>query len=181
MPTRKRAAGLCAATLLTFGSVAAPTAASSELPLKSEEAASSTTAERTATEAPSHRRDRRTDNEEICEFAQRVDSAHISHSGGPRAVQSHGSWGNKNCAYPFATVTTGVMKRNVVGIYVDVGRLGQAVLPPGDGGRGNRVTARYECNGTGRHWFQSWTDVDVHGITDLPNKVFSTPEPLGCN
>jgi hypothetical protein len=125
----------------------------------------------------------RTTAKKTCEFVQRVDSAHISTKSKPRiAVQSHGNWGNVNCAYTSAVVETWVLKRNVVGIYVKVGSPGKKTMRPSASlGSANRVTAHYGCKNQTEHTFKSWTDVDVIGIADLPNRQYSLPRPLRCN
>lgn len=116
-----------------------------------------------------------------CQFDQRVDSPHISNSDGPRAVQAHGNWGNKNCNYSAAIVKTQLDKENSLGFFIAVGRPGEGTLPPEKGmGRGSKVTARYECQGTTENTFRAWTDVDILGIADLPNKVYSANADRAC-
>lgn len=118
----------------------------------------------------------------VCTFVQRVDYAHISSTSSNRAVQSHENWGNVNCDYASAVVTTMVQKKNVLGLWVDVGSAGQKTLPPSTHlGSANRVTAHYDCSSSATHTFRSWTDVDVIGIADLPNKQYSPGRELGCN
>ena len=117
----------------------------------------------------------------ICQFNQRVDWTHISSTSAQRAVQSHGNWGNVNCSYSLARVKTQIDKRNFLGAYYAVGTPGVAELPPrNDLGSSARVTGRYVCNGTANNSFRSWTDVDVLGIIDAPNKVYSTARDLAC-
>lgn len=117
----------------------------------------------------------------ICQFDQRVDWAHISSTSTQRAVQSHGNWGNKNCNYTLARVKTQIDKRNFLGAYYAVGTPGVGDLPPKSSLTSTgRVTGRYVCNGTKTNSFRSWTDVDVYGILDAPNKVYSTPRDLDC-
>lgn len=119
----------------------------------------------------------------ICRFNQRVDYPHISTStpSSPRAVQAHGNWGNVNCNYSSAVVTTQVDKRNTLGFYVAVGIQGKRTLPPMKNlGSANRTTARYVCNGTKSNWFRAWTSIDVIGIADAPNKVHSPGVQRQC-
>lgn len=120
----------------------------------------------------------------ICLFVQRVDLAHISSSPGPRAVQSHGNWDNSTCSYALADVKTQLDKRNFLGLYYAVGVPGSGRLAPNpkgltSGGAG-RVTARYECSGTGTNSFRSWTSIDIVGYADAPNKVYSNAIDRDC-
>lgn len=117
----------------------------------------------------------------ICQAYGKVDYAHVSTSSGNLAVQSHGGWINGNCSATHAAVTVGVMKKNVVGIFVDVGTLGKKTLPSGAWGSGNWAVAHYDCKSNAKHTFQSWVDVDMIGISDWINKTFSLPTDLGCN
>lgn len=115
----------------------------------------------------------------LCSADQLVDYAHISKSP-PRAVQAHGWWRNVNCKATLAKVTVQVQKKNVLGLWVDVGQPGSSTVASG-GGAGNRATARYTCNGTGTHTFRAWVDVDIVGVADLPNKTYSGAQTLACN
>jgi hypothetical protein len=118
----------------------------------------------------------------VCEFVQRVDWAHISSTSVYRAVQSHGNWGNVNCDYKSAVVTTMVMKKNATGVFVNVGDAGKKTLRPASSLTSSaRVTAHYRCKATGDHVFKSWTDVDIVGIDDAPNKQYSPPRTLKCS
>lgn len=111
----------------------------------------------------------------------RVDYPHISTTSTNRAVQSHGGWINSNCRATHADVTVGVMKKNVVGIFVDVGRLGKKRMASGDWGSGQWAVAHYDCASAATHSFQSWVDVDMVGISDWINKTFSPPIDRPCN
>lgn len=114
----------------------------------------------------------------ICAFTQHGDRAHISSSGGPRAVQAHGWWQKGNCKATIATVTVQLQKK--IGTrWVDVGRQGSGEFGAG-GGRGKRATARYECKGTARTTYRSWVDVNVHGILDTPGAYWSAEVTLNC-
>lgn len=119
----------------------------------------------------------------VCTFVQRVDYVHISTTSIKRAAQSHGNWGNVNCNYSLADVTTQVDKKNIFGFHYAVGVQGTGRLGPsthlGSGG-GGRVTARYVCNGTAWNNFRSWTDIDIVGYADAPNRVYSSPTDLKC-
>lgn len=117
-----------------------------------------------------------------CTFVQRVDYAHISSTSPTRAAQSHGNWGNVNCSYTSATVTNMVQKKNTIGIFVNVGLQGKAVglRPSSDLGSSARVTSHYDCLSTAERTFRSWTDVDVDGIADLPNRQYSPERQLKC-
>lgn len=117
----------------------------------------------------------------ICTAYGKVDYAHISSTSGNLAVQSHGGWINGNCSATHAAITVGVMKKNVVGIFVDVGTLGKKTLPSGAWGSGNWAVGHYNCSSSATHTFQSWVDVDMIGISDWINKTFSLPTNLGCN
>ena len=117
----------------------------------------------------------------LCQFQHRVDYVHKSSSPGPYAMQSHGSWKNTTCKSNTAVVTTRMMKRNIFGIYVGVGRDGVETLPSGNGGADNRVTARYECKNQSVHNFKSFTDVDVVAVADLPTRIYSDPVDRACD
>ncbi|ROS22112.1 hypothetical protein EDF22_3618 [Rathayibacter sp. PhB127] len=118
----------------------------------------------------------------ICEFIQRVDYVHISTSSSKRAAQSHGNWANSTCDYALADVTTQIDKKNLFWLHAAVGEQGKGRLGPNPKGlgRGARVTAHYDCNGTGSSNYRSWTDVDIVGYADTPNRVYSTPVDLDC-
>lgn len=119
----------------------------------------------------------------LCTFVQRVDYAHISSTSASRAVQSHGNWGNVNCNYTLATVTNMVQKKNTLGIWVNVGAEGKnaALRPASTLTSSARVTSHYDCSSSVDHRFRSWTDVDVHGIADAPNRQYSPEQILSCN
>jgi len=120
----------------------------------------------------------------ICEFTQRVDYVHISSTSTRRAVQSHGNWDNENCNYALADVTTQIDKRNVLGFYYAVGTQGKGRLAPNPrgltSGPPGRVTAHYDCNGTAANMWRSWTDIDIVGYNDAPNRVYSPPIERAC-
>lgn len=116
----------------------------------------------------------------ICLALGRWDNVHISKTL-PRAVQQHASWINETCNATHAVITNNIQKRNVIGIYVDVGRQGRATLPSNAWGSGNWAVARYECSSTATHWFRGWVDVDVVGVADDPFKDYSNKLQLSCN
>lgn len=73
------------------------------------------------------------------------------------------------------------MKKNVIGIFVDVGRLGKKTMVAGGWGSGKWAVAHYDCSSRATHTFQSWVDVDMVGIADFFNKNFSLPIDRACN
>lgn len=117
----------------------------------------------------------------VCVFYGKIDNAHISSTSANLAVQSHGGWINGNCKATLADVTVGIMKKNSLGIFVDVGSLGKKRLASGAWGSGQWAVGHYGCASSSTHYFQSWVDVDLVGQTDWINKTFSPPRTLGCN
>lgn len=120
----------------------------------------------------------------VCEFVQQLDRPHISSSGGARAVQVHGNWANIDCSSNLAEVTVNLQRQNSLGIYTQVGRSGYsaslASAPVGDMPRGQRVTARYDCNGTTERTHRGWIDVDVIGVADPPNTTTTDGYTYAC-
>lgn len=117
--------------------------------------------------------------QEICVAIKRVDYPHISTStpSAPRAVQAHGNWDRGTCAANLADVTTQIDRKNPIGLFQAVGTQGTARLAPNpsgltSGGAG-RVTARYECNGSAGAPFRAWTSIDMVGIADFQDKLYS--------
>lgn len=115
----------------------------------------------------------------VCNFTQEGDYAHIS-STPPQAVSAHGWWTNGDCPTTTAVVTTQVQKKNVLGIWVDVGDRGVKTVKSG-GGSTNRSASRYTCSSTAKHTFRSWVDVDLVGVADAPNKLYTPARDLACN
>lgn len=117
----------------------------------------------------------------VCTFFGKLDYAHISKTSSNLAVQSHGGWINGDCKATLADVTVGVMKKNTIGIFVDVGRLGKKRLASGEWGSSHWAVGHYDCKGSSTHSFQSWVDVDLVGYSDWINKTFSPPTSLACD
>jgi hypothetical protein len=115
----------------------------------------------------------------VCNFQQAGDYAHISGSL-PLAVSAHGWWRNVDCRATHAVVTVQVQKQNVLGIWVDVGTRGVATVRSG-GGSVNRTVSRYICRSSTVHTFRSWIDVNLVGVEDAPNKLYTPKRKLACN
>ena len=115
----------------------------------------------------------------LCNFEQLGDYAHVSSSAPPTA-SAHGWWRNVDCNATHAVVTTQLQKKNVAGFWVDVGTRGVKTVLSG-GGSVARSNSRYVCSGTSKHQFRSWVDVDLVGINDLPNKLYTSERTLDCN
>lgn len=116
--------------------------------------------------------------EDICTAYAYGDYPHISTSNpsSPLAVQSHGGWNRGDCAAVEADVTTQLDRKNPIGLFQAVGAQGRGVLPSqADFGlpSSNRVTARYECNGTASAPFRAWTSIDMIGIDDISSTVYT--------
>lgn len=177
------AAGLVAGALLTSGASAAT--AQADLSTASTETSNGgdTVQEYYFTATPEASTKGEMSTQAVCTFVQRVDYAHISTKSANRAVQSHGNWGNVNCSYTLATVTNMVQKKNTLGIWVNVGAEGknEALRPASTLTSSARVTSHYDCSSSVDHRFRSWTDVDVHGIADAPNRQYSPEQILACN
>lgn len=140
-----------------------------------------TVQERTFTGTPEQMNPNSVTIQASCTFIQRVDNAHISTKSNHRAVQAHGNWGNVNCSYTEAVVTTMVQKKNALGIWQDMGTAGKATLRPASSLTSSaRVTAHYACVDQSEHLWRSWTDVDVVGIADLPNRQYSPQRAIKC-
>lgn len=120
----------------------------------------------------------------VCTALQKVDLPHISFTSAVRAVQAHGAWNRGDCKSDAAVVTTQVDKQlGPLGFFFAVGVQGKGTLRSTNGipsGANNRVTTRYVCNGTGQGRFRAWTDVDVIGIADAPNKTYSPETNIAC-
>lgn len=118
--------------------------------------------------------------QEFCFGTTGVDYVHIS-STAPRAASGQGWWAtiNPECAWRTATVTVQLQRRNVLGVWVNIGERGISDVQVG-GGSGNRATARYTCSGLTRNAYRSWVDVDIHGILDTPDRVYSVSQMLDC-
>lgn len=119
----------------------------------------------------------------ICTALQKVDLPHISSTASVRAVQAHGAWNKGDCKSDAAVVTTQIDRQGFLNNFFAVGTQGKGTLQSTDGmpsGAKNRVTAQYVCQGTGQGRFRAWTDVDVIGIADLPNKVYSSETNIAC-
>lgn len=121
----------------------------------------------------------------ICEAYGIVDYPHISTSNpsSARATQAHGGWNQGNCSATHADVTTQLDRMNPIGLYQAVGTQGRAVLPSqADMGlpSSNRVTARYECNGTAAASFRAWTSFDMVGIADTHTPTYSPGTDITC-
>ena len=114
----------------------------------------------------------------LCSLEQAGDYAHIS-STAPRAASAYGLWYNVDCKASHAVVTVQLQKKGFLGTWFDVGTEGVATVRPG-GGAGNRATSRYACSGSSEHSFRSWVDVDVVGVADLPNKLYTPERTLAC-
>jgi hypothetical protein len=114
----------------------------------------------------------------ICTAYAYGDYPHISTSnpGTPRAVQAHGGWNRGDCAATRADVTTQIDRKNPIGLFQAVGAQGRGVLPSqADFGlpSSNRVTARYQCNGSAKAPFRAWTSIDMVGIDDISSRVYT--------
>lgn len=114
----------------------------------------------------------------ICVALNLVDYPHISTSrpGTPLAVQAHGGWNKGGCNATLADVTTQIDRKNPIGLFQAVGAQGKGRLPsqadeslPSS----NRVTARYECNGTAGAPFRAWTNIDMVGLADTQTPTYS--------
>jgi len=119
----------------------------------------------------------------VCIALQKVDLPHISSTSSVRAVQAHGAWNRGDCKSDAAVVTTQVDKQGFLNNFFAVGVQGKGTLRSTDGmpsGANSRVTARYVCNGTAQGRFRAWTDVDVIGVPDLPNKTYSSETNIAC-
>ncbi|WP_394938416.1 hypothetical protein [Psychromicrobium sp. YIM B11713] len=119
----------------------------------------------------------------ICTALQKVDLPHISSTASVRAVQAHGAWNKGDCQSDAAVVTTQIDRQGFLNNFFAVGTQGKGTLQSTNGmpsGSNNRVTAQYVCQGTGQGRFRAWTDVDVIGIADLPNKVYSAETNIAC-
>lgn len=122
----------------------------------------------------------------ICQAYGIVDYPHFSTSNPStaRAVQAHGGWNRGDCNATRADVTTQLDRRNPIGLLQAVGRQGRGVLPSqADFGlpSSNRVTARYECNGTNAAGFRAWTSFDMIGLADTQTRTHSpVTNPLTC-
>lgn len=124
-----------------------------------------------------------TQTRRICTALQKVDLPHISSTTTVRAVQAHGAWNRGDCNADWAVVTTQIDQQGIFNFFFAVGTQGNGMLQSTVGmptGAKNRVTAQYVCNGTDVKRYRAWTDVDIVGIADLSNKVYSAEVNLAC-
>lgn len=116
----------------------------------------------------------------LCKFYTQADYVHVS-STPPAQASGHGWWMNSTCpAGTTAIVTVQLQKRNVLGIWVNVGTKGTATVAPG-GGAGKRATGRYTCKDSTKHQFRSIVDVDLVGLNDTPETATTPEQTLACN
>lgn len=113
-----------------------------------------------------------------CGFFQEGDNPHFS-SDASGQLSAHGTWRNTNCSATLATVTVQLQYKNQFGLWINRGTQGKMTVASG-GGAGNRATARYDCVGNKGNLYRSWVDVDVVGIADLPNRIYSNEVARAC-
>lgn len=113
-----------------------------------------------------------------CGFLQEGDNPHFS-SDATGELSAHGSWQKTSCSATQATVTVQLQYKNQFGLWINRGTQGKKTVAAG-GGAGKRATARYVCVGNKGNLYRSWIDVDVVGVADLPNRVYSTEVARAC-
>jgi hypothetical protein len=105
------------------------------------------------------------------------DYVHVSNTP-PLAASAHGWWTYAKETDLKADVTV-QLQVNRGGTWVDVGRPGVERVRPG-GGSANRSNARVPCVTTESTEWRSVIDVDIVGVIDTPDKLYTTPRRLNC-
>ena len=105
------------------------------------------------------------------------DYVHISNTP-PLAASAHGWWTYGKETDLKADVTV-QLQVNRDGTWVDVGPPGVERVRPG-GGSANRSNARVPCATTVSTKWRSVIDVDIVGVIDTPDKLYTTPRRLNC-
>lgn len=114
----------------------------------------------------------------FCDFETKGDWVHIS-STAPKAASAHGWWNNIDCNADRAHVTVRLQFRRTVGGWEDIGFVGSEDVLSG-GGSANRANARVMCANDDLTDWRSVVDVDVIGIADWPDKLYTPERELPC-
>ena len=107
----------------------------------------------------------------------RGDYVHIS-STPPPSASAHGWWTYGKETDLKADVTV-QLQVNQGGTWVDVGRAGVERVRPG-GGSVNRSNARVPCRTFESTEWRSVIDVDIIGVLDTPEKLYTMGRRLNC-
>jgi hypothetical protein len=105
------------------------------------------------------------------------DYVHISNTP-PASASAHGWWTYSKETELKADVTV-QLQVNRGGTWVDVGRAGVERVRPG-GGSANRSSARVPCVTLESTEWRSVIDVDIVGVIDSPEKLYTASRRLSC-
>jgi hypothetical protein len=107
------------------------------------------------------------------------DNVHIS-STPPKTASAHGGWRKISGSGTKAKVTVWLqMKSSKHGKWHTVAK-GQKTVKSG-GGSGRRATARKVCHSSQTHLWRSVVDVDLIGIPDSPEKLYTKTVSKHCS
>lgn len=110
-----------------------------------------------------------------CRFYTKGDLVHKSGS----QASGHGWWLKGSCNANRAVVTVQLQEYYSDGSWRNKGTKGKKTVGPG-GGRGKRATGRAACSNSRLTGWRSVVDVDLVGVRDSPNKLYTRLQNIYC-